>query len=481
MAIESEPTAASVMPLSYTTADLDFPGAQSSDAAEWNSPVAFEGSESLHHLTRTLIHTPTALVEHWFRYICPTRSTFDSETNYNRQLACKTWTTSAAVFYTLQAMSAAYSMPHLGKDLRAQAVAAVDQGMSHIQTAQTPRVTADLVFAVFKLGTSLSGGPATPEHSWSKLAHELLAAWGMQLSAADVLFHAYFCQALTYWEMVLAAIGGGSIPGRVDRKRSKHEASARKAMHLQGGLDASGSEPLPYRPGLNLLGTRPNSWCGVSNEVIDLFGQVLALCRTRVQGNHDTTTDALYDVSLAHEFQSELLAMDFDTLVLMDEVNGYFVETRDDKTPLSHLLQTAEAYRQAALLQLHLAFGNLPAGTTPRAEFLLGLVIRLLATLEQIPLDSGSRSIHPMLYLSAAAGLRRLELLRLADPYEHSPAPAKISRARQLILTRLELHPHNTSSSVLQFVRSVWRQYDADQSRVYWADALDVLGSGLVL
>ncbi|KAL2678770.1 hypothetical protein Neosp_009521 [[Neocosmospora] mangrovei] len=421
---------------------------------------------------------PTALVEHWFRYICPTRSTFDSETNYNRRLACNTWSTSEAVFYTLQAMSAAYSMPHLSKDLRAQAVAAVDQELARIRSVQTTMVTVDLVFAVFKLGTSLSGTPDTGEHSWSDLAHELLTVWGMQISGVDVLLHAYFCQALTYWEMVLGAIGGGSIPRRVDRKRRKYEDSPRREMQLfDNGLGSPYPEPLPYNPGLNLLGTRPNSWCGISNEVIDLFGQVLALCSTKVQGNRNTTADALCDLSLAYEFQAELLAMDFDTLVLMDEVNGYFVETRDDKTPISHLVQTAEAYRQAALLQLHLAFNHLSADTS-RAKFLLGLVLGLLQTLEQIPLDSGSRTIHSMLYLSAAAGLRHLEHLVST---EVCTLQVEISRARRLVSTRLELLPNHASGGTLQFVKSVWRQYQADRSWIYWRDVLEQLGYGLML
>lgn len=370
-------------------------------------------------------------------------------------------------------------MPHLSKDLRAQAVAAVDQEMNRIRSVQTTMVTVDLVFAVFKLGTSLSGTPDTGEHSWSDLAHELLTVWGMQMSAADVLLHAYFCQALTYWEMVLAAIGGGSTPCRIDRKRWKYGLGARREMQLfdnDGGVP--GPEPLPYNPGLNLLGTRPNSWCGISNEVIDLFGQVLALCRTKVRCNHSTTTDALYDISLAHEFQEQLLAMDFDTLVLMDEVNGYFIETRDDKTPISHLLQTAEAYRQAALLQLHLAFDDLSADIAPRTEFLLGLVLRLLETLEQIPLDSGSRTIHPMLYLSAAAGLRHLEP---SVSTELRTLQAEASQARWLVSTRLESLPNHGSGGTLQFVKSVWRQYQSNRSWIYWKDVLGEFGSGLML
>lgn len=121
------------------------------------------------------------------------------------------------------------------------------------------------------------------------------------------------------------------------------------------------------RQAMSGTGTRPNSWSGVSDEVIDVFGQVLALCyhahrsRRKNQGsfNAETATLGLCDVSLAHELQRELLNMDFELLILIDEVHGFPVQTQDNNTPTAHLLQTAEAYRQAALLQLHLSFHDL--------------------------------------------------------------------------------------------------------------------------
>ncbi|KAE8416731.1 hypothetical protein BDV36DRAFT_296736 [Aspergillus pseudocaelatus] len=137
------------------------------------------------------------------------------------------------------------------------------------------------------------------------------------------------------------------------------------------------------------------------------------------------------DIFLACDLRTELLAMDFSTLMLMEETQGLPVQTRDDNTPIFHPLQTAEAYRQAALLQLHLTFnglfmipeerhgdfiitdalpndkiGDTVVNEQSRAEFLLTLALQLVAILEQIPADSGSKSNHHMLYVSAAAVLR---------------------------------------------------------------------------
>ncbi|KAH7233011.1 taurine catabolism dioxygenase TauD, TfdA family-domain-containing protein [Fusarium tricinctum] len=136
----------------------------------------------------------------------------------------------------------------------------------------------------------------------------------------------------------------------------------------------------------------------------------------------DTSSRALCDLAVAHELENELLSMDFDTIVLLEEVQGFLVDTRDDNTPVSHLLQTAEAYRKAGLLQLYLIFDDLVVNTTggrpgstgtdnstdeeSRAKCLVDLALQLTNTLEKIPVASGSKFIHPMLYLSAAVGLR---------------------------------------------------------------------------
>jgi hypothetical protein len=51
--------------------------------------------------------------------------------------------------------------------------------------------------------------------------------------------------------------------------------------------------------------------------------------------------------------------VDFKTIVLLEEPQDFDVDKRDDNAPVSHLLETAEAYRKAGLLQLYLTFDNL--------------------------------------------------------------------------------------------------------------------------
>ncbi|KAJ5300063.1 hypothetical protein N7508_007306 [Penicillium antarcticum] len=514
------------------------------------------------------IDLPTMLIEHWFGHICPLWSTYDSEISYNRQLAWSSWSTSRAVFYTIQTMSAArlsVSTPRLWgieAALRSQAVAAIDEAIYLARRSQSPKVQPDLVYAVFTLGNSLDCTLASrSEYRWLESARELLSIWGVELPTSNVPLHAYFCQALGYWEMLMAAAGRGSIPARLEKRRQSYNVRLWQAMGISGcNANAVPIESLPCDLGQSLLGTRPNSWSGISNEVVDVSGQVLALCYNVSHQRKNTagfTTllacEILSNFSLAHDLQRELLAMDFETLVLMDEIQGFPVQTQDDNTPIAHLVQTAEAYRQAALLQLHLAFSDLervprgaPQGLTgrlpaeaidnisehraSRREYLLSLTLDLVATLEQIPPQSGSRSIHLILYLSAATGLKFEVLFQSGDisdgngegagrlssgttwgslgmdpfssglptlnvPEITSPSTFDIrdttdtviprstletSRARDLVLTRLsslqQTLPHRRMDDTLQFVKAIWEEYDsrnADSSSiVHWLDMM---------
>ncbi|KAJ9490566.1 hypothetical protein VN97_g2692 [Penicillium thymicola] len=456
--------------------------------------------------------------------------------------------------------------------LRSQAVAAVDEAIYLARSSQSPKVQPDLVYAVFTLGNSWDCTlPTRSEYPWLESARELLSIWGVELPTSDVPLHAYFCQALSYWEMLMAAAGRGSIPARLEEKRQPYNVRLWQAMGVSGcNANAVPIESLPCDLGQSLLGTRPNSWSGISNEVVDVSGQVLALCHNVSRQIKNTAGFAtllageiLCNLSLAHDLQRELLAMDFETLVLMDEIQGFPVQTQDDNTPIAHLVQTAEAYRQAALLQLHLAFsdlervprgayqclrGRLPAETIDniteyqpsRAQYLLLLTLDLVATLEQIPPQSGSRSIHLILYLSAATGLKFEVPFKSGDisngngelgagqlssdsmwdslgmnPFLPSLPTLDISeithpstfdirdttdtviprstletiRARDLVLTRLsslqQTLPHRRMDETLQFVKAIWEEYDsrkADSSSiVHWLDVMREKGLVITL
>jgi hypothetical protein len=551
--------------LGSTTDDLSFDIARSPHLVPVPSPVRWVSP----------IHMPTTLVEYWFSHICPIRSTFDSEVNYNRQVPWSTWTSSEAVSTIMQAMSAAClveSWPELRNTLPklvSQALTAVSSGIARIQESSVPEVTVDLVFAVLSLGTSIhwfsSVSLSGTECQWLDSARSLLSLWKPRLRVADALLHAYFSQALTYWEMLLAPLGRGSIPAMIRGKRQQMKLRLDNALGLSYGKDDAiinelhSGEAVP-----GTFGTRPNSWCGISSEVIHIYGQVLALCRSVAIRARDTklstaakASDILCDLSIARELQKRLLAMDFNIYVQLEEACGYPVQTRDHNTPISHLLETAESFRQAALLQLFLSFDDLPllqehdqhdvsAGELSqrftrstekqrREAILLKMCLRLAKALEGIPIGSGCKSIHPMLYLAVAVGLRYNTTLESLGSYQHtdglctftdpvsetfqyvqdtgnlactaledisafaldrtqdmmtpvSRQKMEITEARQIVEMRLnilrQMVPHASSGHVLRVVKALWSAYDCTGSSdmgICWVQILgENSGNGLL-
>ncbi|KAF5656042.1 C6 zinc finger domain-containing protein [Fusarium circinatum] len=459
----------------------------------------------------------------------------------------------------MQVMSAVClvdTMPHLRQtlpSLREQSTLAITQGISRVRNLGLGPVTADLVFAVLAMGTSSHWiTPGNSDYLWLESARELLFMWSVGISAADSLLHAYFCQALAYWEMLLALVGRGSNPSIIEKKRHKYQDKIRQAMFPEDGAFGTtshlhSSTSLSFKP----LGTLPNSWCGISNEVIETFGQILALCRSACDYNQDQRTvcleiasKALCDIAIARELEKELLSMDFDALVLLDEQQGFQVHTRDENTPVSHLLETAEVYRKAGLLQLYLTFDDLAVNASggqngfangcndakdemSRETFLTDLTLQLLATLERIPAESGSKFIHPMLYISAAAGLK---FQRYPDPQcprtpeevNNDPSDIftsqlewdllditsvvclrgssdtisvfipqsvfKVAEARRLVLSRLDTIrqalPYKASDSFLRLVKTIWSEYDgaqSDTSAKHWLEMSRQIGLDMPL
>lgn len=447
------------------------------------------------------------LIEYWFRHICPKRSTFDSDINYNRQVAWNTWSTSAAVFNTMQAMAAA-CLVHRKSELRgivpaliSQALTAISVGIGQADESTISSLKADLLFAILSLGTSLHWFASTirsgSEYLWLQSARNLLSTWKHRLTSSERLLYSYLSQALAYWDLLLAPLGRGLFPIEITTKQQQLHHRLKSSLGLSNDVSAGQYQHIE-NPNDGFLGTRPNSWCGVSSEVTHLYGRVLALCHNVSIGNpsiHMSSTErafnTLSNMSIARDLQRELLAMSFDTLVLLEEAQGFPVHTQDLKTPLLHLLQTAEGFRKAALLQLHLTFEDLPilqvfpgsdmfvnTGDTchlTRDDLLRRLVIDVAGILEDIPLDSGCTSIHPLLYLAVAVGFCNMAGSAPHDLHVGSSNGMDIYKARIMTVSRLStlqhMLPHASSDQVLRVVQAIWAAYDnrpAGESSTCW-------------
>ena len=429
----------STIPASFATADMSHTFLDpDGNNIGYVTTIGANTDISEQHLAvpQSLTHLPTHLIECWFAHVCPIWSTFDSNCNNNRHIASVSWSSSAAVFHTLQHMSAAYmvhSRPELKDMLPAitvQAAHCIKKELSLLKTSSNPVVTIDLVFAVLALGTSLHWTNDALDVCWLEDIRMLLNIWRKNMSPSQDLIHAYFRQATSYWQMLMCLVRDDIVHEGLGRRRRKQEnllmavISSNEADLVAHPLS---SPDIPPTPGGTTL---PNSWCGASFEAIDLFGQVLALCRrarsreTRCKFTLRSSREAICDIQIAKELREELIALDVQMTMVVDELYGFTVDTRDAATPMAHLLLTADAYRKASLLQLYLTFDDLEVRSAGDSSFetinicsasgssfsrtrkLSELALQIITTLQEIPLDSRVRSIHPILYLAVAPGLK---------------------------------------------------------------------------
>jgi hypothetical protein len=347
------------------------------------------------------------------------------------------------------------------------------------------------------------------------------------------MVHAYFHQALTWWQMMSSLADRGPEHDTLDRKRLQYQMRLRQALNIEDKNISSTSLPDALRSDAVDSGTlKLHPWCGASSEVIDLFGQCVALCRSsrnrhrsRIKSSLQSRSDALADIAVARDLQQDLLGMDFDVMVAMDALQGTSLHTGDAKTPTAHLILTAEAYRHASLMQLYLTFEDLeipqllPTSTTgeivlysreieARQQHLLNMALKLVDILEQVPIDSGSRCIQPPLFILAAAGLK-LDTSCLtqcefdingngassADNSINLPTPPattspfsnsmlSIAKARRSVKSRLlalqatlPIKPLQVASDLID---AIWREYDNVQKRgsdeSHWLDVMNDTG-----
>ena len=390
----------------------------------------------------------TTLVEYWFSHVCSMWCTYDSPQNWYRTLAGNTWRHSEPVYYALQAMSASVlvdSLPHLKRTLpalttqAAQSIQRAVQANLSLQGEQARSLPTDVLLAVMGMGTSICWADPRQLGFWFlDQARGLLKRYGDE---GDVILDAngqqtveHFRQALTYWEM-LANVVTKNYQNSLKAKRSKFKRRIRRAMSMNEssadtdaiGAAVSSAGQFPKPPG------KPapmHPWTGVSSEIQQVFGLVMGLCQNRCVArvsdtilSTDDLCDALCDIELAHDLEKEILSFDF-----VGDANVPSNETGDPNAPLSHLIDTAEAYRLASLLHLYLAFSDLevkfvrncasslPNDSTsswvqappgmPRDHALVTLTLKLVEVLKRIPVDSGARCIQPILLISAATGLR---------------------------------------------------------------------------
>ncbi|KAK5690048.1 hypothetical protein LTR97_012532 [Elasticomyces elasticus] len=327
--------------------------------------------------------------------------------------------------------------------------------------------TTDLLFALLALGTSLHWArPSRHDHVLYRTARSLMGRWQISSSNVEPLHFAFFEQALIHWEMLLSISNHTLDLSKIDTRRRRVQLIRHASASLDN--DACG--------------------CGISSEVVDLFGQALVLCRSaharQTDGKASCDEDAECELAIAHELQRELLELDFKKTVQIDEFHGFPLYTGDKNTPLLHHIYAAEAYSLASLLQLHIAFDRLrgaaalDAGSMSQHEQVLLMSAQLVDLLEKIPPDSGLRCIQMVLYITAAAGLKHIP--RSSD---ENVSHADVPGLRNAVLHRLSILERNLPPrpvrAAMDLIKAIWTSYDASGARasgIQWLRVMEKTG-----
>ncbi|KAL9561434.1 hypothetical protein ACKAV7_014281 [Fusarium commune] len=422
----------SLQSITIETPILDF------STSNWLPNFCFDASSqwscSLDHGLSVQIQPPgrnsgssMRLLKCWFDEVCPAWSGFDSKSNMNRKMAEDLWQSSPPVFITLQSMSASFlsaRLPQMRQSAMSLLKTATLSVQAEIQELKENNVLdampTGIMFALICLGTTICWLD-TRRVGWPFLqeAKTLLRWSSQQQFAADADKLDFFNKSLVYWDMLISFIYDpepGTDIHQVSALPSTFQIYDPLAPYSQSSYDAE-----------------PHPWTGVSLLSSTLF--------TRgALGSPPETPE----IEQAKELEVELLQLQLSPTPSLND-------TGDQRTPVIHLSYVAEAYQLASLLQLYIQFPALlephfPLGSRDLSEVettmlwhkrIIPLTLRLIEVLEQIPSESGSCAVQPLLYVCAATGLRHTPALPL-DTELSSGSPAK-PRPMESILDYLDL------------------------------------------
>ncbi|KAH7128009.1 fungal-specific transcription factor domain-containing protein [Dactylonectria estremocensis] len=463
-----------------------------------------------------LTDIPLSLIEYWFRDVCALWSQYDSDMNFNRIIATTLWSTSAAVSTSLQSMSSAYlssKIPHMKKTSISLMLEATKAIKSELQTVKSshelPIAPLGLLYGLFCVGTSICWLNATQLGvPFLREAKALLYRINQQKrSLTDQergLLH-IFNKSWTYCELLLSMVADTGIFSlyNIDQVNDVSVDNHPTVQPVQLDVDDT-----------------PHPWTGVSTACSRLLTETMRLCRDhRVSLRNGSTAKPDPEfLKEAKVLEERFFELDFTPVALMSE-------TGDDRTPLQHLVDVAEAYRLAGLIHLYQTFPGLVSSSPTNSawdaweESIVPLSIRLVQLLEQLPPDSGSKMTQPLLCITASTGLRfgpkqapfegadfpRQCLARLdqAESIEGCEmleyighliqadkdiddltslieSRSEIVNARCFVMSRLEelgnVLPPGPISVAKSLVQAIWNEYD-DESQspgnVHWVDVME--------
>lgn len=446
--------------------------------------VALVQAISFERPGKGLTDNATSLVEFYFHKVAPMFCCYENTMNPFQTNIGHLWTTAAATSLTLtiQSMSLACLAevtPQLhpwASKLRRQAVSQLKQGIEAGESGNAA------VYTVLLLGAS--AGWYRPKESMEGMFQRYKASVyslfdpstdrtppTSAMPSQKQLFFGF----LIYWDMYLSFM-------------SSSTSNPEQSNEFCGVFNSR--QPPEFE--------QPHPWTGVSTDIFVLttcVGKLVRRVREQVYRNSQWAWGkgqvGAAEVGLAYYLEQQLLALEIQPITLKKRCLS-----PQDSQLYNDLIQLAEAYRAAALLQLYRVFEQLEyhnidryLATQPqsvlyrdssRDERFQWMAVTIAENILAMPSDSSSLRFQLIPLMAAASELRMtspemsgvaLESLDLSRFSDIRSAQIRREVRNRMILMQ-KVFPGNRMQQILHLVIETWRRLDDEKAeeRAYWID-----------
>lgn len=428
--------------------------------------------------------TDEAFVEYYFENVCGIYSCFDSPANPFRSEVENCWTSSPAMYYTIQSMAIGHLANYypylapLGLQKRSQAWEYLQRDLrsSRISTARDDMLLLNLLL----LGVSSAWHQASNLGiQYILIARELMqrrlkVAYprGSDGSQADGRHENFFEDCLLHWEMLISFVDPVPLA----------------PLHVKLEL------PMPSVAGSSSA-TYAHPWCGIVSEVQFALAEIGRLLRRRqsyrarlqLAETHSRTSEH-FDKEWIESLEAFLLAVEMPQEALIEDYD-------DVKSSKADFIAMADAYRYVGLLEIYWHYPellrsriekhhatldglDLSTGVSLNDDYgRLGvLASHILDLVKPISITSGVCRLMPLIFVAAAGHLRFPSTTNSTEPLQRDEVihSRYIVEARMLVLSRK--YPQKPLLQMTDIIKELWQRLDNGDSNAHWMDVVHELG-----
>ncbi|KAL9562242.1 hypothetical protein ACKAV7_013325 [Fusarium commune] len=433
-----------------------------------------------HHSSLTipqqLSNLPTALSDFFIREVIPLYCAWDSQSNLMRVVAENSWQSSKVLYHTMQSMSAACLtsvFPELSTTAIQERLIAL-QFLDEDDPNTAEYVEARLLATVLLCHTASWHDPGNLAKERYHLTQRRVLEWSSTSGTQSKPMVKFFQTAVDYWGMLLSFFTDVSGNPDSDTLIGPSEPSNQSVLHPFVGM------------------------AGETVKTLTDVGNLVSQYRSRASSIRFITED---DMNFFKKKIREARCLEKRLLAYTPADTSKIQDTGDPRTTLAHLAKIDEAYRCVGLLQIYRVFSDLlaerynpwdtnhicsarpPSKVPSKAEkdyWLTSLALYALELLRDIPFESRSRCIQPLILVAISSELRRTpqDVTSLGAADEESryvgQSIIELAQARNFVKSRLSAYadvlPLRKVSNILELVTSIWSALDEGELDVYWLD-----------